>query len=151
MMRSISSAFAPVDSKSRFTAIAPMYDDPAPSFFRMWRVLIPTRVVIHSSLVSTILESMSLSRMSSGTYDAIPEMRAFNIYLCRILGFRCGVKCKFADARWSCVSAAVASCEWYCAGCAGLIRWLRSFRWRCVHDSIHIHRIQCGKRAMRRS
>ena len=32
----------------------------------------PTRVVIHSSLVSTIFDNISLSSISSGTYDAMP-------------------------------------------------------------------------------
>ena len=44
----------------------------------------PTREVIHSSLVSTIFESISLSSISSGRYEAMPEILALSIIVKRV-------------------------------------------------------------------
>ncbi len=49
----------------------------------------PTRVVIHSSLVSTIFDSISLSRMSDGAYEAMPAILAYSMILCRYLDCSC--------------------------------------------------------------
>ena len=66
MIRSISSAFTPAASMAFNAALVAM-SLVASSSAAMWRSLMPVRVVIHSSDVSTNLDRSSLVSTRSGT------------------------------------------------------------------------------------
>jgi hypothetical protein len=75
MIRSISEAsiFASAIARRAASAASVAVVSPSPA---IWRVLIPVRVVIHSSAGSTILVKSSLVRIFSGTAEPVPAITA---------------------------------------------------------------------------
>src|SRR2546425_7587475 len=73
IIRSISSSRTPACSIARRAASVPMSDVHIQSG-AMRRSLIPVRVTIHSSVVSTIFSRSALVSTRSGTYEPVPTM-----------------------------------------------------------------------------
>src|SRR6185312_15213508 len=73
MIKSICSAVTPAMAMARRAASAPRSDVYSLSA-AMWRSLMPVRVVIHSSVVSTIFSRSALVRIFVGTYAPTPLM-----------------------------------------------------------------------------
>ncbi len=73
MIKSIWLAVTPAIFIARWAAFAAMSEVNS-SFAAMRRSLMPVRVVIHSSDVSTIFSRSALVKTFSGTYDPTPVM-----------------------------------------------------------------------------
>ena len=80
MIKLISSARTPACSIARRAAAAPM-SDVHWSAAAMRRSLMPVRVVIHSSVVSSIFSKSAFVKMPSGKLCPIPMMPAFCVIL----------------------------------------------------------------------
>ena len=72
IIRSSSGASPPADSRARAAALAAM--SVLLSVVHTWRSFTPTRLVIHSSEVSTILDSSSLVITFSGKKLPVPSI-----------------------------------------------------------------------------
>jgi len=83
MRRSISSGDVFVFSSRPLTACSPRSDVAFPSPFRILLSFIPTRCIIHSSVVSTIVDSSLLVRRYSGTHPLIPVIAALVFVMLR--------------------------------------------------------------------
>src|SRR5690554_619973 len=66
----------PVFSIKSSAALIAINEVPLSLSFKMRRSLMPVRVVIHSSLVSTIVSNILLDNTNSGTYLPTPVMAA---------------------------------------------------------------------------
>ena len=73
--RSISPGFEPASSRAAKAALAAMSDE-ASSAAAIRRLLMPVRVLIHSSFVSTVFARSSLVRTLSGTQPPTPVITA---------------------------------------------------------------------------